>query len=453
LFTISNEGNRHEKFAQSEITAGVGGSTTLTPTFGYGSAYLLPVDMHKFLGLFLACIKYHDEANNSYKQRYLFRLGNKVNNTVTTLDELPSTHQACPKGRDMSHSLQIALWASGAAAVALASVGLGYVVSQNLGSRNIALATGALAGAVIFLGGQLLFGVPTGAGALAAAILLLGIQLLFELHAEERTDFITAEYTIDRAKPEIRQWKYDQGQRLIRDLDGSGAFAAAHPGQFDGDREKLTQDMVIFSLLSYFGVEQQDWQMKRTQFVGQSMGTLTLTAPGSKPDECTEVTRAQLRMLLLDAGNAFADGNMFFGYQALRLPPNSTIEVKAGSVVLRNPFCNISFVLESSGSVAFYKPGTGALKQPTLPNGESKLETRLTNIRVTVRSSAMKAQHRDMPKYDDWSKSVVSGAQSWFMGDRLVSPLIKAVQELKDDIDKLRAQMTTLVATLKEPKH
>jgi hypothetical protein len=324
-----------------------------------------------------------------------------------------------------------------------------------LGSRNIALATGALAGAVIFLGGQLLFGVPTGAGALAAAVLLLGIQLLFELHAEERTDFITAEYTIDRAKPEIRQWKYeyDQGQRLIRDLDGSGAFAAAHPGQFDGDREKLTQDMVVFSLLSYFGVEQNDWQMKRTQFVGQSMGTLTLTAPGSKPDECTEVTRAQLRTLLLDAGNAFADGNMFFGPQALRLPQKSTIEVKANSVVLQNPFCNISFVLESSGSVAFYKPGTGALERPTLPNGESILETRLTNIRVTVRCSAMKAQHRDMPRYDNWSKSVVSGAQSWFMGDRLVSPLIKAVQELKNNDEKLRAQMATLVATLEEPKN
>lgn len=97
LFTISSDGNQHEKFAQSEITASVGGSTTLTPTFGYGSAYLLPVDMHKFLGLFLACIKYHDDANHSYKQRYLFRLGNRINNFTTTLDELPSTHQVCPK--------------------------------------------------------------------------------------------------------------------------------------------------------------------------------------------------------------------------------------------------------------------------------------------------------------------------------------------------------------------
>jgi hypothetical protein len=346
----------------------------------------------------------------------------------------------------MSDSLWIALWVEVGAAVVLASVCLGYLVSQNLSSRNIVLATGALAGSVIFLGGQLLFGVATGAGALAAAAILLGIQLLFELHAEERTDFITAEYTIDRATPEIRQWKYDsdQGQRLNKEVGASQTFAATHPGQFDGDRDKLTHDMVIFSLLAYFGVEQFDWQIKRVQFVGQTMGTLTTTSFGSKPDECTTVTKAQLQKLLLDAGNFFADGNMFFGPQALCLPPRSTIEVRPDALILINPFCDISFALEASGSVAYYQPGTGALEQPTLLNGESKLETRTTGIRVTVRCSAVRAQHRDMPKYQDWSKRVVSGAQNWFMGERLASPVIKAVQDLKADNDKLRGVIEEL---------
>lgn len=118
----------------------------------------------------------------------------------------------------MGDNLRIALWA-GAAAVVLAAVCLGYLVSQNLGSRNIALATGALAGAAI----------------------LLGIQLLFELRADESTDFITAEYTIDRAKPEIRQWRYGSNQalRMGRELDASGKFAAAHRGQFNGGGAEL----------------------------------------------------------------------------------------------------------------------------------------------------------------------------------------------------------------------
>ncbi len=158
---------------------------------------------------------------------------------------------------------------------------------------------------------------------------MLGVQLRFELRSEPSTDFITAEYTIDRAKPEIRQWAYpsDQGPRLTQEIGASQTFAAAHPGQFDGDREKLTHDMVIFSLLAYFGVEQFDWQMKRVTFVGQITGTMISTSLGSKPDECTTVTKAQLQKMLLDAGNFFADANMFFGPQALCLPPQSTIQV------------------------------------------------------------------------------------------------------------------------------
>jgi hypothetical protein len=57
-----------------------------------------------------------------------------------------------------------------------------------------------------------------------------------------------------------------------------------------------------------------------------------------------------------------------------------------------------------------------------------------------------------MPKYQDWSKRVVNGAQNWFVGEP-VSPLIKAVEELKDDNRNLRGVMEELrreIATLKE---
>ena len=202
-----------------------------------------------------------------------------------------------------------------------------------------------------------------------------------------------------------------QGQRLHMEVDASRKLAAA---QFGGDGEKLTHDMVIFSLLAYLGVEQFDWQIKRVQFVSKSMGTLTYTAPGS--DECTKVTKDQLQTMLVGAGNAFAEGNMFFGPQALCLPPHSTIRVKPDAVILTNPFCEISFVLEPSHAVSTVKPGTHGMEQPTLPSGEASLETRATGIRTTIRYFALRAQHRDMPKYRDWSKRVVSGAQNWFMG-------------------------------------
>lgn len=99
LFTISEDGLRHEKFGYSEITSGANSSsTTLTPTFGFGYAQI-SIDMHKFLGLFLVCVKYHDETNHSYKQKFIFRQGTPFSDHVLTrLDELPSSkypHATC----------------------------------------------------------------------------------------------------------------------------------------------------------------------------------------------------------------------------------------------------------------------------------------------------------------------------------------------------------------------
>jgi hypothetical protein len=95
LFTISEDGKRHEKFGTSEITAGNNSSTTLVPTFGYGSAFV-SIDMQMFLGLFLVCIKYHD-GNLSYRQHFVFRQGSPLTEQfLTRLDELSSTHFVCP---------------------------------------------------------------------------------------------------------------------------------------------------------------------------------------------------------------------------------------------------------------------------------------------------------------------------------------------------------------------
>ena len=90
VFTVSEDGNQHEKFGLSEITVDwQSTSTTLVP-FGSGYAQI-PVDMNKFLGLLLVCVKYYDEANHSYRQTFLFRRGAPLNDHILTrLDELPS---------------------------------------------------------------------------------------------------------------------------------------------------------------------------------------------------------------------------------------------------------------------------------------------------------------------------------------------------------------------------
>jgi len=97
VFSISEDGNRHEKFGISEITAGPQSSnTTLMPTFGVGYVQM-SVDMQKFLGIFLVCVKYHDETNHSYRQNFVFHPGAPFSDRILTrLDELPSKNQVCP---------------------------------------------------------------------------------------------------------------------------------------------------------------------------------------------------------------------------------------------------------------------------------------------------------------------------------------------------------------------
>src|SRR2546425_12988915 len=64
-----------------------------------------------------------------------------------------------------------------------------FIAWSNAASRNLALATGALGG----------------------AMLLFLVQLPFELRGSTEKTFFTAEYTIDRQKPGIRQWRYKLG--------------------------------------------------------------------------------------------------------------------------------------------------------------------------------------------------------------------------------------------------
>jgi hypothetical protein len=94
LFTVSEGGNRPERFEISDVTAGwQSTSTTIAP---FSPAYAqIPVDMTKFLGLFLACVKYYDEENHSHRQTFLFRRGAPIDVTFTQLNEVPSKPDAC----------------------------------------------------------------------------------------------------------------------------------------------------------------------------------------------------------------------------------------------------------------------------------------------------------------------------------------------------------------------
>jgi len=247
-------------------------------------------------------------------------------------------------------------------------------------------------------------------------MLLFGLQLLFQLRGTEASDFVSTEYTVDRATPGIRQWEYvtAMGRRISAETLASDWLAKRSLDLFDkeGDQERLTLDITMYSLLSYFGSEQRDWQTNSWSYRG-STGTLTLGQALSKDDECQKVTEPELRELLRKAGNTFADGeNVLFG-PYICLPPRTTVALTRDTLTIENPFCRISFAIALSGSMWNVKPKSRG-EVPQAPQGGAQYQTRPVGIKIAVRYFGIRAQHADIEKYRAWVARVLSGAHTWF---------------------------------------
>src|SRR5437870_4447024 len=144
---------------------------------------------------------------------------------------------------------------------------------RNRGSKNLALATGILAGVT----------------------LLFLTQLRVELQAATTSEFILTELGIDRAKSEIRQWVYgaEAGWRPGAEVGASNWLSAHNPNAFSGDREKITHDLVLFSLAYFLQTpEAQYWDVRKHSLVGKYVGGVVRFHPTSAKRECAVVMPA-----------------------------------------------------------------------------------------------------------------------------------------------------------------
>lgn len=298
----------------------------------------------------------------------------------------------------MPDPLKIALWV-GLTTIVIGLLCLGTLAWANAGSRNLALATSTL----------------------VAALLLFVTQLPFELRSKSNTDFFSAEFTVDRVTPEIRQWSYppvspqNSAWRLSQETSASSFLAQHEPARFGRDRARLTLDMVLYSLVSHLGAEQFDWQQKRTVLQGPTAGAHITTQRVSKPEECTAISSQEIQRKLAAAGNAFAQAPLMVMAGQLCLPPESSLLITNAKIEISTPFCVVSFTLEPSEGVHYTKPGSGGAV-PALENGKPQFETRVTGIRAVVEFSAIRAQHQSMKKYEEWSDRLVQSTRVWFEG-------------------------------------
>lgn len=279
-------------------------------------------------------------------------------------------------------------------ALAIAAATAMIIAIQNAGSRNLALATGTL----------------------IAAIVLFALQVCFELQASTAYDHVSTTFTVDRGAPLVRQWVYPKssGWRMSAETGASSWLAANNPAALRADSGPLVTDLAVFSLVSFLGAEEFDWQLRKTVYQGKSAGDLVEAAPVSSDHDCTYVTKQDLVDKLKSAGNAFAGAHLLVAGGRLCLPPGSGVDISRESVVLRNPAFRISFSMSPALSVSNMRPDTGG-DVPVLADGTTpQFETRWVGIKIETVFFALRSQQRASPKYKEWVTRVITGLRVWY---------------------------------------
>ena len=240
--------------------------------------------------------------------------------------------------------------------------------------------------------------------------------MIFELQRTNHYDRISIEFTVDREKPEIRtSYSPTAVWRIQAEIGASEWISKHNPQIFESDRAKLTEDLALFSLVSFFTSTEPDWQMKETWYQGSVLGRIGTRQSISKDHECSIVSESELKQRLAYAKNLFSQSPLIvLSSRGLCLPPGSAFNISPGALTVHNPFCELRFRLEDSGAVSYMKPGEKLANAPQLAPGDPRFETRLLSLTVETTYYAMRSYHRDMEKYRAWRTRVVTGLQKWF---------------------------------------
>ena len=311
----------------------------------------------------------------------------------------------------MGHDpIKYALWIGGISLAITVACAL-YIVWVNSGSRNLALGLGALVGSFV----------------------IFALQIVFELKGTATSGDFVVEFVVDYQMKSVRSAvAYSRStaaaasyRSVIIEIQASKVLAAAAPPFKPDDAPKVARDLGVLSIISYLLQEQPDWQLDARSFK-TSTGTVTQWVGLSPPEECSSVSVETIREKLRAAGNIFAETeNITFGRPTICLPPHAVLDLTQNSVSVRSRVCGIIFTLqepfssmmgvdphELAAAKANGQPVTATV--PTLSDGSPRYRTVDIAARATVEFAGLRAQDRDLAKYQDWARRVTEGVKTRF---------------------------------------
>jgi hypothetical protein len=307
----------------------------------------------------------------------------------------------------MHDPVKYALWVGGFSMLVMVCAAF-YIVFANVGSRNLALGLGALAG----------------------TCLIFVIQVVFELKGSESVIDFPVEYSIDykaRTVQSVSALQPNSGSRFRNIFVEMEANKLLTDSTFGiDDAPKIARDLAIVSFLAYLAEEQPDWQLQVVSY-RTTFGTSIQWRPLSKDAERTRVDAATIRQSLKTAGNLFADIGRLGMRDMFDLPPGSTVQISSNSVRLVSPTVQVEFEIQepfhSMHSMDPREVISSVQRQvpiqanmPLLDDGKTPQYQNVTlGIRTSVSFSALHAQSGDLPKYQAWTKRLIDGVQARFV--------------------------------------
>jgi hypothetical protein len=159
-------------------------------------------------------------------------------------------------------------------------------------------------------------------------------------------------------------------------------------------RMEIGADFALFSLLHYIRIGHPDWQAKWVLLQAPYSGVSSIEPTASFTQRnCAEFGAAEIRALLSEGGNWFAEASLKeFETNPLCLPPKSTMRLTKNSLSMRNPFLDVTFTITPIGGrfPFFYR------------------------FDVVTVYQGLRARHHSMPDYRHWLDRVIADARPWF---------------------------------------
>lgn len=264
--------------------------------------------------------------------------------------------------------------------------------------------------------------------ALLSAIVLFAGQLSFQLHGSTLDEALGAQVLVNNTARTARALQPANAMRANVE-QAAGEWLSQQSKEPLPGGSKVARDLLVFSIINYLGLEEQDWTVKRRQLYFPAFGPRSSMTEFKRENRESSalVTESDLRAVLRATHNVFAESPINIPADGLRLPLGTRVELNEASapshrttLTIRNAISSIDFVIAPTAFQEGMHPPKPdqqafAIGQWVL-NGMPDAEYSIYMMRIAVQASfaSFYSHHPDLGRHQAWVARLQQGVSNWF---------------------------------------